>query len=259
MNIVVCVKQVPDTNLQIRLNKEGSDIDRDNLSFVISPYDEFAVEEALRIREKFPGSLITALTLGPSASDEVLRQALAMGADEAVHILDSNVAFRDSLITAKALASVIATFKPDLVLCGRQAVDDDAFQVGGALGPLLGFPEISVACKITVSSDGGELEVERILEGGIKQVLQTRLPCVVTCQKGINEPRYPSLPGIMKAKKKEVRLIQIEELKLDLHSLITAESFEIPQIRRGQRLIDGEPAKQVSELARLLREEAKVV
>ena len=260
MNIVVCIKQVPDTNLQIRLNKEGSDIDRDNLSFVMSPYDEFAVEEALRIKEKFPDSVTTVVTLGPESADEIIRQALAMGIDEAIHVLDSDSKIREGLIPAEALSKVIGPLKPDIILCGRQAVDDDAFQVGGALAQLLGLPEICVASKITILPHAGELAtIERILEGGIKQTIETALPCVITCQKGINEPRYPSLPGIMKAKKKLVKQVKIEELKITMQSRFQVEKLEIPQSERKVRLIEMDAQSSAQELVRLLREDAKVI
>ncbi|MBI4970973.1 MAG: electron transfer flavoprotein subunit beta/FixA family protein [Candidatus Omnitrophica bacterium] len=259
MNIVVCIKQVPDTNLQIRLNKDGSDIDRENLSFVMSPYDEFAVEEAIRIKEQFPDSMITVITLGPATAEDVLRQSLAMGADEAIHVLDTNIKIREGLITAKALAEVIRPLHPDLVLCGRQAVDDDAVQVGGALGELLGFPELAVACKALIDGNKRNATIERLLEGGIKQLIETELPCVITCQKGINEPRYPSLPGIMKAKKKIVKQIKMEELNIETESRILIHSLEIPTIQRKLHLIESEPQAEVRELIRLLHDEAKVI
>ncbi len=260
MNISVCVKQVPDTNLQIRLNKDGSDIDRQNLSFVMSPYDEFAVEEAIRIKELHPNVRVTAVTLGPLSAEEILRQALAMGVDEACHIIDSETLLRDGLITAKALADVIIPSSPDLVLCGRQAVDDDAFQVGAALGIFLNFPEIAFAGKIVLEKDLKSAAVERTLEGGIKQVIQTTLPCVITCQKGINEPRYPSLPGIMKAKKIAIRQIKFEEMNINKESRIKVKSLEIPQIQRKLKIFDSNnPQNEVGDLVRLLHEEAKVI
>ena len=260
MNIIVCIKQVPDTNLQIRLNKEGSDIDRENLSYVMSPYDEFAVEEAIRIKEKFPDSVSTAVTLGPESADEIIRQALAMGIDEGIHIIDSNSKIREGLISAQALSEVIAPIKPDIILCGRQAVDDDGFQVGGALAQMLGFPEICVANKISVGQSAGQpVTIERILEGGIRQTVEAGLPCVITCQKGINEPRYPSLPGIMKAKKKSVKQIKVEELKVNMLSRFQVEKLEIPQSERKMLLIEKDAQTSARELVGLLRENAKVI
>jgi len=259
MKIFVCVKQVPDTNLQIKLNKEKNEIDRDSLSFVMNPYDEFAVEEAIRIKERYQDSQITVVTLGPPSAEEVLRQALAMGVDEAIHIVDPCLNIRDGLITSRALASVIATHKPELVLCGRQAVDDDAFQVGGALGEFLGYPEIAIASKVSIDLNSRNVEIERMLEGGVKQVIALSLPCVITCQKGINDPRYPSLPGIMKAKHKEVKYIKIEDLGLNMESRINVEKLEIPMVQRKLKFIDGDPEKQVKELVLLLRDDARVI
>ena len=189
MNIIVCVKQVLDTAAKIKL-KEGR-VDAESIPKILNPYDEYAVEEALRLKEKFPDTEVTVISLGPESFRDVLRTALAMGADKAVHLLDAAFQGLDNLGVAGVLAQAIRSMTFDLILCGRQAVDDDMAQVGPALAILLDLPFVSVITKLDLSSDGKSAEIIRQVEGG-SEVVETSLPVLLTCQKGLNEPRLPS-------------------------------------------------------------------
>ena len=261
MKIICCVKHVPDTNTQIQLVADKKDINRDAISYVLSPYDEFAVEEALRIREKNPGTTVTVITLGPERVDQVLRTGLAMGADDAIHILDLNNAASDPLLTAKCLAQVIKEGGYDMVFCGRQAVDNDAFQVGSAIAVTLDIGSITLAGKVTVDGAAKKVTVERVIEGGSKQTISGKIPVLITAQKGLNEPRFASLPGIMKAKSKPIAKKNVSELGVDLTSHTTLESLEIPTYERKKHIIRGEQDARAAakELLNLLRTEAKVL
>jgi len=256
MNILVLIKQVPDTNLQLKVGADGKGIVRDGITYCASPYDEYAIEEALRVREAHTPSLVTALTLGPERCDEVLRTALAMGADAAVHLLDSAEAVQDPLTTARCIAAHVKTAPADLILCGRQAIDGDAFQVPAILARLLGCAEAAIASKLTVS--GAEVRVDRVLEGGVKQTLAAKLPCVVSCQKGLNEPRYASLPGIMKARKREVKKVAVDSLGVELKAHLRYRAFEVPRYERRLRVIEKPAREAADEVVKLLYEEARV-
>lgn len=261
MNIVCCVKHVPDTNTQIQLAPDRKSIAGGSINYVMSPYDEFALEEALRIREKNPDTTVTVVTLGPERSDQVLRTALAMGAGDAIHILDEKNHVIDPLIVSQCLAKVIKEGAYDLVFCGRQAVDDDAFQVGGALASLLGFGLAALASKVTVDAGSKTVTAEKILEGGVKQTIRGKIPLVITAQKGLNEPRFASLPGIMKAKSKSVKKLNVEDLGIDLTPRMVIEEMEIPKYNRKKRIIlaGREKPEAVKELISLLRTEAKII
>ncbi len=257
MNILVLIKQVPDTNLQLKVGPDGKGIVRDGITYCVSPYDEYAIEEALRLREAHAPTSVVAVTLGPERCDEVLRMALAMGADDAVHLVDAQEAVQDPLTTARCIAAYVKTAPADLILCGRQAIDGDAFQVPGILARLVGWAEVAIASKITIA--GPDLRVERVLEGGVKQTLAAKLPCVVSCQKGLNEPRYASLPGIMKARKREVKKVAVESLGVELKAHIRYRAFEVPRYERKLRVIEKPALEAAGELVRLLYEEARVI
>lgn len=259
MKIICCVKQVVDTNLQIGLTKDGKDIDRGNLTFVMNPYDEFALEESLRIKERLGAAEVTLVTYGRSRAEEVLRTGLAMGADRAIHIVDESVIFRDPLLTARILAKAIGALPFDLIFCGRQAVDDDGFQVGASLAVLLGIPEISLASKVTISEDRKKVTVDKNVEGGTKLIFECPLPVLITAQKGLNEARYASLPGIMAAKKKPVQTIKVEELGLDLSDSVELAEMTLPKLERRQQIFEGEAKVIVPQVVKLLKEEAKVL
>ncbi len=249
MNIIVCIKRVPDTETRIRVGDDGTSIDQSGVKYVMSPYDEFAVEAALRTREALGEGEVTVLTLGDDASQETLRTALAMGADRAV-LLQGDVS-HDGLATAKALAAEIGESDPPLVLLGAKAADDDQQQVGPMLATLLGRP-----CATAVSNfetKEGAVVCQSEVDGGT-QVLELPLPAVVTITKGEFEPRYASLKGIMAAKRKPLETKDAQTAP----SRLSVKSMELPPEREAGKIV-GEGAEAVPELVRLLREEANVL
>ncbi len=263
VNVIVCLKQVPDTETLIKIRSDGSGIITDDIKYVINPYCEFAVEEALRIREKFTGE-VTLLTLGPPRAVDALRTGLAMGADRSIHLNDPAFEGGDSFATAKALAEVIRKESFDLILLGKQAVDDDLAQVGPILAEFLNLPQVTMIVKLEIDAEKKKARVEREVEGG-REVLEVKLPAVFTCQKGLNEPRYASLPGIMKAKKKEVKPVDLSGLGLPADQIGTAGSktrilkYTSPPSRPAGKIISGKVPEAVKNLVKLLREEAKII
>ena len=252
MNIVVCIKRVPATDSRIKIGDDGTSIDPAQIEWIISPYDEFAVEAALQMKEAAGGGEVTILSLGPAESTKELRTCLAMGADKAVLLKDADAGGRDATATAALLADAIGGLNADLVLCGKQAVDRDQGQVGTLLAAKLGLPCVTEIRKLEIAD--GTASVERAGEDGTSETYNVTLPAVLTCTKGLNEPRYASLKGIMMAKKKPIdeRDVSTPEGALQLASL------ELPPPRRDGRIV-GEGAEAVPELMRLLREEAKVL
>ena len=249
MKIIVCIKRVPDTEARIKIAGDGTTIDNAGVKFVISPYDEFALETALRLKEAKGAGEVIAITLGDAPSAEQLRSALAMGADRA--ILLKGQATIDGSATAKALAEEIKTHSPDLVMCGMKAVDNDQQQVGVMLAEYLGMPCVSVVAEL--EAEDGKVVAHREIEGGV-EVVEVPLPAVITATKGKHEPRYPSLKGIMAAKKKplEEKDAQVPAPRLKIKSLT-------PPPERAAGKIVGNGADAVPELVRLLKEEAKVL
>lgn len=264
MKIIVCVKQVPNTEAIIKVMPDGSGVDLRDVQMVVNPYDEFAVEEALRIKERLGRGEVTIVTLGPAKSKEAIRNCLAMGADRGLHLMDDLFQGSDSLVTASLLAAAIRRAEFDIILCGKQAVDDDQAQTGQQLAELLGIPHVSVVTKLELSPDGKRATVRRQVEGG-SEIVDCPLPALFTCQKGLNEPRYPSLKGIMGAKKKEIVDLKAADLGLGPGEVGASGSkvkiVEVlpPPQRSAGKILRGEPAEAVKELARLLREEAKVI
>jgi electron transfer flavoprotein beta subunit len=259
MKIVVCVKQVPDTESRIRIAEGGASIVEQDLNWVISPYDEFAIEEGLRQKEKHGGEVVL-VGLGPDRVQTALRNGLAMGADAALHLKDPVFDTADSLGVARALAGAIQGLAPfDLVLTGQQGVGGDHSQVPGLLAELLDLPQVTMAVKVEV--EGGTAKVDRETEGA-HETWQTSLPAMISAQKGLNEPRYASLKGIMAAKKKTIEVKDAQALGLDpgaLLALTKVVALELPPSRPAVRMIEGEPEAQAKELLRLLHEEAKVI
>ncbi len=250
MKIMVCVKQVPDTEANIKIGADSKSISEAGIKFIMNPYDEFVLEEALRIKEAKGSGSIHALSIGPERAKEVLRTAVSLGVDD-VTLLQTEAVGLDSLATAKALADKIKDLGYDLILLGKEAIDDGSMQVGPMLAEILGIPCITVVTKLKMEGDA--VIAEREGDGGL-EVLQTKLPCVITCQKGLNEPRYPSIRGVMLAKKKE---IVVQPVQMDA-AKITVLGMTYPPARSGGKII-GEGASAVPELIRLLREEAKVL
>lgn len=248
VNIVVCIKRVPDTAARIKVTPDGG-IDTAGLKYVISPYDEFALEAALRLKEAAGEGTVTVLTVGDAAFAEQLRSALAMGADEAI-LVNANAGM-DGLATARVIADELAGGPADLVLFGMKAVDGDQQQVGLMTAELAGLPAVSVAASIAI--EDGRAVCHREAEGSV-EILEVPLPAVVTITKGEHEPRYPSLKGIMAAKRKP--LTEKEAVSGD--GRIVVRDLSEPPARPEGRVV-GEGADAVPELVRLLREEAKVL
>lgn len=248
MDIIVCVKQVPDTTTVIQIDPSGKDIVRDGITNIVSPYDEFAIEEALNLSN---GGKVTVLTVGPASAKDALRSALAMGADDAVHVVTEDAMGMDSLATAKLIAKAVEGRSYDMILMGRQAIDDDAMQMGSLVAELLNIPQISTVIKLEV--DGNKVKANRTIEGA-QQVVEAELPILLTAQKGLNSPRYPSMKGILKAKKKPVEEIQAADLGVDTTAKVVLESLSLPPARPAGKIVDS-----VDELVKALTEELKVV
>ena len=260
MEIVVLLKQVPDTESMISVADDGVSIKTDDLKWVISPYDEFAVEEALRIRE-VEGGKVTILTVGADKAVEAIRTALAMGADEGVLINDPAAATCDGLGIARILAAALKQMPYDLIIAGQRAVDDDNFLVGTAVAEYLDIPSIALVNKQEMAD--GKIKCQRTIEGGVT-VIETALPALFTTQRGLNEPRYASLPGIMKAKKKPLETKSLADIGIEGADIsepgVKIVSLQPPPARVGGRIIEGESAQEkAAELVRLLTEESKVL
>ncbi len=256
MNILVCLKQTFDTEERIVI--EDGQISEDGVEFIINPYDEYAVEEAIRLRDEHGGE-VTVITVGPERAEQALRTAMAMGADKGIIVEDEDLESADEYSIARVLAAVIEDLEYDIILGGYMAVDDGSAQVGPRLAELLGIPHISTITKLTV--DGETVEVEKDVEGDTEYI-QSKLPILVTAQQGLNDPRYPSLPGIMKAKKKPLERMDLDDLDLDEDDLEgKTETLEIflPPEKEAGKILDGELDAQVKELVQLLHKEAKVI
>jgi electron transfer flavoprotein beta subunit len=259
MKILVAVKQVPDTATQVKIGADPRSIDTAGITWIVSPYDEFAVEEALRIKEKRGQGEVVAVTLGPERAKEALRSCLAMGCDRAIHVNDPGLADPDTLTAARVLAAVIKQEAPQLVLCGRQAIDDDMGAVPAQLAELLGWTCAYWIMEEVVDADGKTVRVARQMEGGL-EVFDLPLPALVTCQKGLNEPRYPTLKGIMGAKKKEIKDVKAADLGLGaVERQLNIVGLEALPPRPPGRVIQGDVPTAVKELVRALREEAKAI
>jgi electron transfer flavoprotein beta subunit len=256
MKIVVILKQTFDTEEKIVI--EDGEIVKDHAELIINPYDEYAVEEAVKLKEQHGGE-VTVITLGTSLAENALRTALAMGADHAVLIENEDEWPIDENGIAKILAAVIKERGFDIILGGNTSVDNGASQVGPRIAEELAIPHIATITKLEI--DGDSVKAERDVEGDIEKIDST-LPILVTAQQGLNEPRYPSLPGIMKAKKKPLVRLDIDDLDIDedeLQSKSKIVSYYLPKKKEAGRVLKGDIEAQVNELVQLLRNEVKVV
>ena len=250
MKIAVCVSHTPDTATKVKIGEDGKTIDPNGVTYVINPYDEYAVEEALKTKEKFGDeSEVIIVTVGSDKSKESIRKALAMGADKGVILKYDN--HRDSFGIAKALAEEIKAQGCELVFCGKQSVDYDNSITGQLIAEILGYSCVTVVVDLTI--DGNKLTAEREIEGG-KEIVESELPAVVTTQKGLNEPRYASLKGIMAAKKKTIE----DKPAADSENLTEVLKMHLPPPKQAGRIL-GTDSSAVPELVKLLREEAKVL
>ena len=250
MKIIVCVSHVPDTTTKINLAADAKSIDSTGVKFILNPYDEFAVEEALKLKEKNGGEVIV-ISAGSDAAKEAIRQALAMGADRGILIKgDKN----DSFAVAEMLAEVIKPLEADLILLGKQSIDFDGMEIAPMLSELLDLPAAAVITGLAI--DGQNVTAEKEVEGG-KEIISLPLPCIISAQKGLNDPRYPSLPNIMKAKSKPIE--EIAGSASASRSIVI--KMDKPEKKRANKLIqtNANPQGAAAELIKMLHEEAKVI
>ena len=251
MKILVAAKRVPDPNATIKVRPDGTGIVTDNVKYVVNPFCEIAIEEALRIKEKHGGAEVVLVSVGGKVAQEQLRTGLAMGADRAVLVVSEQEV--DPAVVARILKKLIEDEKPDLVVMGKQAIDDDSNVVGQMLAEMLGWGQGTFASVVKLSDDKKSAVVTREVDGGLEDV-EVQLPAVVTADLRLNEPRYASLPGIMKARKKELKEIPIAEAGVDLTPTIKIHKLEPPPKRQA-----GKKVASVQELVALLHTEAKVI
>ena len=278
MKIVVIVRQTPDTEAKIQANASGNGIETSDIKWILNPFDEFAVEEAVQIKEATGAELIV-LTVGPDRSVEALRTALAMGGDSSIHIKDERFGEMDSYALAKVIASKIkAMGDVDLIFAGKKWIDEESGQVAIQVAEELAIPQATLATRVAVDEGAKKVKVQSEIEG-CQRIVEMTFPALITCERGLNEPRYASLPGIMKAKKKPLEEVLIDSIDLEETGLtqdglgsagsrIKVDSIDIPVIKRSLNIIKGEKADTVQadeiqkaseNLAKLLREEAKIL
>ncbi len=258
MKIVVCVKYVPDTATKIKIAPNGKEIELADVAFVVNPYDEFAVEEALKLKEKLGGEVIV-VGAGSEQATPGLRTCLAMGADSAILVSDPSLEKADSFILGTVLARVCRTLTPDLILFGKHAIGVDNGQVPAVVADQLDLPQASVVTKLEIKDK--TFRAERDIEGA-HEIVEGSLPAVITAQKGLNVPRYASLKGIMAAKKKQISVQTLNSLGLsadDLTPRVSVEQMTLPPSRPPGKILKGDVAEVVPQLVKLLHEEAKVI
>lgn len=249
MKIMVAVKRVIDANVRVKVKPDGTGVETANVKMAMNPFDEIAVEEAVRLKEKGIAEDVVAVTIGPAQAQDVLRTALAMGATRAIHVAAEGPV--EPLAVAKVLKAVAEREQPNLVILGKQAIDDDSNQTGQMLGALLDWPQATFASEVVI--EGGAAKVTREVDGGT-QTLELTLPAIVTTDLRLNEPRYASLPNIMKAKKAPLETLTVEELGIDIAPRLKVLKVEPPPPREAGVMVGS-----VDELVAKLRDEAKVL
>lgn len=258
MNIVVCIKQVPDTEAQVKLDAQNQ-LDLGSVKYIVSPYDEFAIEEALLAKKNtYPDATVIALTLGNDKAQDVLRTALAMGCDKAMHIVSEKSGWLSALSTGTALANAMKKLSPKLIFCGKQAIDHDTAVVAYVIAENLGAACVNVVQKAQYLTDSVTLVRES--DASTQEHYTCTLPAVIGVTKGINKPRYPSLPGIMKAKKQPIDTLALTEaLTADETHWISPQSYEMPKERATCKMLSGDVDAQATELVRIIREELRIL
>jgi electron transfer flavoprotein beta subunit len=249
MKILVAVKRVIDYNVQIRVKEDGSGVVTDNVKMSTNPPDDNAIEEAVKIKESGKATEIVAVTVGEAKAQETVRKALAVGADKGIHVKTDGIL--EPLAVSKILQKIVDKEKPDLVFMGKQAIDDDCNQTGQMLSALLNWPQATFASKIEVKDNS--LEVTREIDEGL-ETIEINTPAIVTCDLRLNEPRYASLPNIMKAKKKPIEEINVSDLGIDITARVEQLKVEEPPKRKA-----GIKVANVAELVQKLKNEAKVI
>ena len=255
MNILVCIKQVPDMESKFKVNGEGSWYDSADLAWRMNEYDEYAVEQAVQLKEKIGGNL-TVLCIGPERVKETMKKALAMGCDRGVHVADDEFFKKDPFSIATIIAEFAKTKSFDLIFTGMQSQDRGSAQVGVITAEILGMP--SVTTIVSFAFDNETITVKRELEGGVKAVIKAPIPALVTCQLGLNTPRYPTLPNIMKAKKKELLSIPVADL-LNVSAHQETTSLYFPEKKGGGLVLEGDLGDLVEKLIYILKEKTAVL
>jgi len=254
MEILVCVKRVPDpAENEIEINSDGTDIERDDLVYSVNEWDNYAVEEAIQIKDKVGGS-VTVVTVGDEEADEVLRREMAMGADKGIHVNDETLEETDGLGIAKALKVVVEKGNYDLILTGAQA-DDGAAQVGGMLAALLDLPYASLVNYIEIIDDN-TLKIGREIEGGNQEINEIKMPCVLSIQTGINEPRYVGIRGIRKVAGVDIPEMELSDLGLsedDVAPKVKRLDYFIPEMGEGAEILEGDMEEIAEKLVELLK------
>ncbi len=251
MKILVAIKRVPDPNATIKVRPDGAGIVTDNLKYVVNPFCEIAVEEALRIKEKQGGAEVVLVSIGEQVCQEQLRTGLAMGADRAILVLAEGEV--EPVAVARALEKLVAQESPDLILMGKQAIDDDSNVVGQMLAEMLGWGQATFASEVKLADDKSSAVVTREVDGGLEDI-EVQMPAIITADLRLNEPRYASLPGIMKARKKELKEVPIADLGIDQTVQIKIHKIAPPPERQA-----GKRVETVEELVNLLHTEAKAI
>lgn len=258
VKIAVCLKQVPSTDSRIKPGADGVSVDLSGVEWVVNPFDEYALEEALRLKEKRGGEVVV-LSIGGDRIEEAMRTALALGADRAVVLKDAGFFRADALTVSAALAALVKRESPDVVFCGKQAVDNDEMAVPAMLAERLDWPQATVVVKLEIAEDGKTARADREVEGG-REEIEIALPAVIAAQKGLNEPRYANLKGIMGAKKKTIEVVSPADLGLSAPAAtVTVLAIEQPSQARKNRMIQGDAARQAEELVRVLHQEEKLI
>lgn len=263
MKVLVPVKRVIDYNVKARVKPDQSGVDLANVKMSMNPFCEIAVEEAVRLKEKGVATEVIAVSVGPTQAQETIRTALAMGADKGLLVNDPAAEGGDALATAKILAAALKNQPYQLIIAGQRAVDEDNYQVGAAVAELLGIPHVSLVVKAEVLED--KIRCHRVVEGGTV-VVEAPLPALFTTQRGLNDPRYASLPGIMKAKKKPLEVKTLADLGVDPGAVgasgrkVVLKALRLPPQRKAVRMITGDtPEALAAELVRVLHDEAKLI
>jgi electron transfer flavoprotein beta subunit len=263
MKIGVCIKQVPATDTRIRVNADATGILTDDVKFEINPYDEYALEAGLQLKQAGKATEVIVFTLGAADCEQRIRDALARGADRAVRVDDPGLAGSDTLGVSRALAAALSAEGVGLVFAGRQAIDGDSSAVPATIAELLGWSQVSWVDKFAI--EGDSFQAQRAAGGGVREVVTGSLPAVVTCDKGLNTPRSSTLPGIMAAKRKAIVVKSLADLGVDASTvgagaaLVTFSAMGLPPARPAGRILSGDAATAAAELVRLLRNEAKVI
>jgi electron transfer flavoprotein beta subunit len=255
MNIVVCIKQTFDTEATIALDEDGK-IDCHNIQFILNPYDEYALEEGLRLKERWGGN-VTVISASAQDTRKTLQQCLAMGADDAVMIYDTALEAADAHVVAVALSRYLNEIRYDLILCGREAVDDGAAEVPPRLAEMLDLPQVTGVSLLAVGEN--HIQATREIDGG-RQTVTVPLPCLISVQKGINEPRYPSMRNILQAKRKNIRTLSLSDLSFtatDLQPLSTVSEITLPAKRNGGEVFTGPLEEGVDKLIEIIKEKTK--